>query len=95
MTPSQQDTLDATKPMNSSPEIIGSLAFKPTFDKMLMDVKQVHRNKPHGPLNPHKIPSPWEHISVNIIRLLPESNSYNAILVIINQFLKMIILTAI
>jgi hypothetical protein len=57
---------------------------------------RVHRNKPHAPLNPHEIPSqPWEHISIDIIGPLPESDRYNAILVIVDRFSKMIILTAI
>ena len=56
---------------------------------------KVHRDKPHNPLHPHAIPTtPWEHISIDLIGLLPESNGFNAILVIIDQFSKMIILIA-
>jgi len=39
MIQSPQDTLDTIKPMNSSPKIIGGLAFKPTFGNMLTDVR--------------------------------------------------------
>jgi hypothetical protein len=54
------------------------------------------REKPHNPLHPHKIPSqPWEHISIDLITGLPESNGFNAILVIVNRFSKMILLVAI
>jgi len=54
------------------------------------------RKKHHNPLHPHEVPSqPWEHISINLITGLPESNGFNAILVIINCFSKIILLTAI
>jgi transposase InsO family protein len=57
---------------------------------------KVHRNKPHNPLHPHEIPTePWEHISIDIIGPLPMSNGYDAILVIVDRFSKMIILQAI
>ena len=39
MIPLPPDIPDDTKPMNSSLEIIGGLAYKPTFDNMLMDAK--------------------------------------------------------
>jgi len=52
--------------------------------------------KPRNPLHPHEIPSqPWEHISIDLITGLPESNGFNAILVIIYCFSKMILLVAI
>ena len=54
-----------------------------------------HREKPHNPLHPHAIPSkPWEHISIDLIGPLPESQGYNAVLVIVDRFSKMIILIA-
>jgi hypothetical protein len=44
----------------------------------------MHREKPQAPLQPNEIPSyPWEHISIDIIGELPESQGYNAILVIV------------
>ena len=55
-----------------------------------------HREKPRNPLHPHEIPSqPWEHISIDLITSLPESNGFNAILVIVDRFSKMILLVAI
>jgi len=45
MTPSLQDTLDITKPTNSSPENIGGLAYKQTFDNMSMDAKPANELK--------------------------------------------------
>ena len=43
------------------------------------------------PLHPNEIPSsPWEIISVNLISPLPQSEGKNAILVIVDQFSKMI-----
>ena len=43
------------------------------------------------PLQPNKIPqAPWEIISIDIISPLPESQGKNAILVIVDQFSKMI-----
>src|SRR5882762_2971948 len=38
---------------------------------------------------------PWEHISINLITGLLESNGFNAILVIIDHFPKIILLIAI
>src|ERR1700723_1070035 len=47
------------------------------------------------PASPHAIPSkPWEHISIDLIGPLPESQGYNAVLVIVDRFSKMIILIA-
>jgi len=58
--------------------------------------KKPHREKPRNPLHPHEIPSrPWQHISIDLITGLPESNGYNAILVIVDRLSKMIILVAI
>jgi transposase InsO family protein len=51
-----------------------------------------HREKAHNLLHPNEIPNaPWEHISIDIIGELPESNGFNAILVIVDRFSKMII----
>jgi len=45
--------------------------------------------QPFGPLVPNKVPNgPWEIISMDLITQLPESNSYNAICVIINRLTK-------
>ena len=45
--------------------------------------------QPFGPLMPNKVPNgPWEIISMNLITQLPESNSYNAICVIVNRLTK-------
>jgi len=55
-----------------------------------------HREKPRNPLHPHEVPSlPWEHISIDLITGLPESNGFNAILVIVDRFSKMILLVAV
>ena len=52
----------------------------------------MHHEKAHNPLHHNKIPNaPWEHISTNIIGELPESNGYNTILVIVDQFSKIVI----
>ena len=49
------------------------------------------RQKKAALLNPHTPPeSPWESISLDIIGPLPESNGFNAILSVIDQFSKMI-----
>ena len=51
-----------------------------------------HCKKAHNPLHPNEIlNAPWEHISIDIIGELPESNGFNAILIIVNRFSKMII----
>ena len=43
------------------------------------------------PLNPNEVPnSPWEIISVDLISPLPKSHGKNAIMVIVDQFSKMI-----
>jgi RNase H-like domain found in reverse transcriptase/Reverse transcriptase (RNA-dependent DNA polymerase)/Integrase zinc binding domain len=53
---------------------------------------KTRRQKPRAPLNPNEVPSgPWEHISVDLIGKLPESQGFNAILVIVDRFSKMII----
>jgi transposase InsO family protein len=53
---------------------------------------KTHRQKPKNPLHPNEVPSgPWEHISVDLIGELPESQGFNAILVIVDRFSKMII----
>lgn len=58
--------------------------------------KVCQRTKPHhtplaAPLHPHDIPTcPWEVISLDLIGPLPESAGQNAILVIVDRFLKMI-----
>lgn len=50
------------------------------------------REKPHAPLRPNEVPSvPWEHISVDLIGELPESNGHNAIMVVVDRLSKMII----
>jgi hypothetical protein len=52
-----------------------------------------HHQKPVAPLQPNEIPSaPWKHISIDLIRELPESQGDNTILVIVNSFSKMIIM---
>ena len=53
---------------------------------------KTHQEKAHNPLHPNKVlNTPWEHISIDIIRELPESNGYNAILVKVDRFSKLII----
>ena len=43
------------------------------------------------PLNPNTVPdTPWEIISVDLIRPLPESKGKNAIMIVVNYFSKMI-----
>lgn len=50
--------------------------------------------KPSGFLQPNRIPSqPWEEISIDLISGLPESNTCNAIVVIVDRFSKMIHVT--
>jgi len=45
--------------------------------------------QPFGLLMPNKVPNrPWEIISIDLITQLPESNSYNAICVIVNRLTK-------
>jgi len=45
--------------------------------------------QPFGPLVPNKVPNrPWEIISIDLIMQLPESNSYNAICVIVDRLTK-------
>ncbi len=51
--------------------------------------------KPSGYLQPNKIPlKPWEDISIDLITGLPESNTFNTIVVIVDRFSKMIKLIA-
>jgi len=56
------------------------------------DMCQWMKNRPQqpfGPLVPNKVPNrPWEIISTDLITQLPESNSYNAICVIVNRLTK-------
>ena len=53
---------------------------------------KTHCQKPKNPLHVNKVPSrPWEHISVDLIGELPESQGFNAILIIVDHFSKMII----
>jgi len=48
-----------------------------------------------GELHPLKIPQrPWQEISIDIVRPLPKSNRMDAIVVIVDQFMKMIQLKA-
>jgi len=48
-----------------------------------------HPQQPFGPLVPNKMPNgPWEIISMDLITQLLESNSYNAICVIVNRLTK-------
>jgi hypothetical protein len=53
---------------------------------------KMHQQRPKNPLHVNEVPSrPWEHISVDLIGELPESQGFNAILVIVDRFSKMII----
>jgi len=48
-----------------------------------------HIQQPFGPLMPNKMPNrPWEIILTDLITQLPESNSYNAICVIVDRLTK-------
>jgi len=48
-----------------------------------------HPQQPFGPLMPNKMPNrPWEIIFMDLITQLLESNSYNAICVIVNRLTK-------
>jgi len=50
---------------------------------------KTHRTLPAAPLHPHEAPSrPWEIITLDLLGPLPMSNSYNAILVIVDQLTK-------
>ena len=56
---------------------------------------KVQHQKKAGELHPLEIPQgPWQEISINIIGLLPKSNRMDAIVVIVDQFTKMIHLKA-
>ena len=51
--------------------------------------------KPMGLLQPNAVPQgPWEDISADLITGLPESSGYDAILVVVDRFTKMIHLAA-
>ncbi len=57
---------------------------------------KVQHQKKTGELHPLKIPQePWQEISIDIIRPLSRSNRMDTIVVIIDQFTKMIQLKAI
>ena len=54
---------------------------------------KTHHGLPHNPLHPNRIPTePWTHVSSDLITGLPESGGYNAILVVVDRFSKMIVL---
>jgi len=56
--------------------------------------KMQHQKKA-GELHPLEIPKgPWQEISIDIIRPLPKSNGMDAIVVIVDRFMKMIRLKA-
>ena len=56
---------------------------------------KVQHQRKTGELHPLEIPQgPWQGISIDIIRSLPKSNGMDAIVVIVNQFMKMIRLKA-
>jgi len=56
---------------------------------------KVQHMKKAGELHPLKIPEgPWKEISIDIIGPLPKSNKKNTIIVIVDQFTKMIQLKA-
>ncbi len=59
--------------------------------KMCQRTKSSNQAKA-APLHPNEIPSlPWTHISVDMITGLPESNGYDAIIMIVDRFSKEII----
>jgi len=52
--------------------------------------KDIHK-KPHGKLQPLETPGePWKEISMDHIMGLPEAENYNALLVVVDRFSKMI-----
>ena len=54
---------------------------------------KVQHQKKAGELHPLEIPQgPWQEISIDTIGSLPKSNGMDAIVVIVNQFTKMICL---
>ena len=56
---------------------------------------KVQHQKKAGELHPLKIPQgPWQEISIDIIGPLPKSNGIDAIIVIVDRFMKMIRLKA-
>jgi len=57
---------------------------------------KVQHQKKAGELHPLEIPQgPWQEISIDIIGLLPKSNGMDAIVVIVDRFMKMIHLKAV
>jgi len=51
----------------------------------------MHHTSPAAPLHPHEAPSrPWEIITLDLLGLLPMSNGYNAILVMVDRLTKYI-----
>ena len=58
-----------------------------------MPTYQTHHEQPRNPPNPNRIPTePWTHVSSDLITGLPESEGFNAILVVVDRFSKMIVL---
>ena len=56
---------------------------------------KVQHQRKAGELHPLEIPQgPWQEISIDIIRPLPKSNGMDVIIVIVDQFMKMIRLKA-
>ena len=56
---------------------------------------KVQHQRKAGELHPLEIPQgPWQEISIDIIRSLPKSNGMDAIVIIVDQFMKMIRLKA-
>ena len=54
---------------------------------------KTHHEQPRNPLHPNRIPTePWTHVSSDLITGLPESGGFNAILVVVDRFSKMIVL---
>ena len=52
------------------------------------DICQQMKNCPQQPFGPLVPNGPWEIISMDLIMQLPESNSYNAICVIVDRLTK-------
>jgi hypothetical protein len=97
MTPSQLDTLDVSKPRNSSLAPTGGQACRSISDYTLKDATNANTPNPtmkhQGTLSTQTefLPNPG-HISSDLITGLPESDGHNAILVVVNRFSKMIVL---
>ena len=50
---------------------------------------KINRQRKHAPLHPHATPElPWEEAAADVIGPLPESNGYNAILVVTDKLYK-------